>query len=289
MNYLYNLLVIICLYVILGQSTNLVVGYAGLLSLCQAAFYGIGAYTGALLMVVLHWPFLPSLLAAVAVSGSLAWLISIPAMRMRGDFFVLATLGFQMIALSLFRNWTAVTRGPFGILGIPRLAAFGVALASPARFLGFTLAATIACCVIIRLLVSSPYGRVLQAVREDEVAAAALGKDVTALQRSAFVWAGAIAAVPGVIFAAYAGYIDPMSFGLDESIFILCVIIIGGAGSFAGPIVGAVALVLLPEALRLLWVPDAIAASIRQIVYGAALLVAMRLRPQGIAGNYAFD
>jgi branched-chain amino acid transport system permease protein len=289
MNYLIHILIMICIYAVLAQSLNLVVGYGGMLSLCHAAFYGLGAYVSTLLMMQAHWPFLLSLLAAVVVVGIVAWLVSIPATRLHGDFFVLATLGFQMIVFALLYNWVDLTRGPYGIPGVPRPSAFGYSISSPAAFLPLAIVVAVLCCGIIWLLVSSPFGRTLQAVREDEIAAASLGKDVIAFKRSAIAWAGAIAAVPGVLFATYSSYIDPTSFTIEESIFILCILIIGGAGSFKGPIVGAVVLVLLPEALRFLSVPDSIAANSRQMLYGLALILMMRLRPQGIAGKYAFD
>ncbi len=289
MNYLYHILTMICLYVILAQSLNLVVGYGGLLSLSHAAFYGLGAYIASLLMMQAGWPFLLSLATAVVVVGALAWLVSNPAIRLHGDFFILATLGFQMIVFGILYNWVDVTHGPYGIPGVPRPSAFGFSVTSPLAFLALTFVAALLCCGILYLLMSSPYGRTLQAVREDEIAAASLGKDVNAYKRSAFAWAGAIAAVPGVLFATYSSYIDPTSFGLEESIFILCIVIIGGAGNIRGPIIGSVVLVLLPEFLRFLHIPDSVAANARQILYGLALVLLMRLRPQGIAGKYAFD
>jgi branched-chain amino acid transport system permease protein len=126
-------------------------------------------------------------------------------------------------------------------------------------------------------------------VRENEIAAASLGKDALAFKRSAFAVAGAVASVPGVLFATYSSYIHPTGFGVAESIFILCALVIGGAGNLRGPALGAVLLVLLPEVLRFLAVPDGIAANLRQILYGVAIILMMRLRPQGMAGRYAFD
>ena len=289
MNYLYHISIMICLYATLAQSLNLVVGYGGMLSLCHAAFYGLGAYIASLLMMQAHWPFLLSLVTAVVAVGALAWLVSIPAIRLHGDFFVLATLGLQVIVFAILYNWVEVTRGPYGLPGVPRPSLFSISITSPPAFLVLAIVAALLCCGVLWLLLSSPYGRTLQAVREDDIAAASLGKDVNAYKRSAFAWAGAIAAVPGVLFATYSSYIDPSSFGLEESIFILCIVIIGGAGNFRGPVVGAVVLVLLPEVLRFLRVPDSVAANLRQILYGLALVLMMRLRPQGIAGKYAFD
>lgn len=289
MNYLFHLLIMICIYVALTQSLNLVMGYGGMLSLCHAAFYGIGAYVSTLLMMNARWPFAASLCAAVIGVGLLAWLVSFLATRLHGDFFVLGTLGFQMITFAVLYNWVAVTQGPYGIPGVPRPSMFGISAVTPAAFLVLAIVAMILCSGLTWWLATSPWGRVLQAIRDDEVAARSLGKNVNAFRRSAFAWAGAIAAIPGVLFATYSSYIDPTSFGLEESILILCMLVLGGAGNFRGPVVGAVVLVILPEIFRFLHMPDSVAPNVRQILYGLAIVVMMRLRPQGIAGNYALD
>lgn len=289
MNYIYHLLILICLYAMLSQALNLALGFGGLLSLCHAAFYGVGAYGSTLLLINAGWPFAACLTAAVIVTGLLAWLVSFPATRLHGDFFILATLGFQMIVFTVLYNWEDVTQGSHGIPGVPRPSFFGVTITSLPSFLVLALSAALLCFGLVWWLTSSPYGRTLQAIREDEIAAASLGKDTGAFKRSAFAWSGAIAAVPGCLFATYANYIDPTSFGLEESIFILCILVIGGAGNLRGPVIGAVVLVLLPELLRFLNIPDNIAANLRQIIYGLAIMATMRMRPQGIAGRYAFD
>jgi len=289
MNYIFHILVMICLYTILGLTLNLVVGYGGMLSLCHAAFYGIGAYASTLSMANAGWPYLPSLLVALLICGTIAYLVSIPSIRFHGDFFVLATLAFQMIIFSILYNWTNFTKGPYGISGIPRPSLVGWRVTTPWMFFLLALVAAIVVGSAIWRLSHSPYGRALQAIRDDEMAAQALGKDVTRFRRSAFAITGMLAAVAGVLFAGYTSYIDPTSFTLDESVFILCVVIIGGAGNLRGPIVGAVILVLLPELLRFLRIPDAVAANARQIIYGLLLILMMRFRPQGIAGKYAFD
>lgn len=289
MNYALHILIMISLYVILGLSLNLAVGYGGMLSLCQAAFYGIGAYASTLMMMNAGWSFLPSFVFAVLIAGLIAYLISIPSIRLHGDFFVLATLGFQIIIFSLLYNWVALTKGPYGISGVPRPSLWGLKIVSTPGFFALSLVFAAVVWFIMRRLAKSPYGRTLEAVRDDELAALALGKNVTRFKRSAFCIAGGLAAVAGVLFAGYASYIDPTSFTLDESVFILCVVIIGGAGNMRGPIIGAVILVLLPELLRLVRMPDAIAANMRQVIYGLLLVLMMRFRPRGVAGKYAFD
>jgi branched-chain amino acid transport system permease protein len=132
----------------------------------------------------------------------------------------------------------------------------------------------------------SPFGRTLRAIRDDEIAASALGKNIYRFKVLAFVLSGAFASVPGALFASYMRYIDPTSFTLMETVFILSAVLIGGAGNIKGPIIGTVFVILLPEFLRFLHIPDTIAPNVRQILYGLFILILMRLRPQGLGGEY---
>ncbi len=289
MTYVWHICVMVSLYVMLSVSLNVVVGYGGLLSMCHAAFYGIGAYTAALLIVKGGWMFLPALVAAICLNSAFAIVIGVPSLRLRGDYFVLATLGFQIIVFSVLYNWIGLTNGPNGIPGIPAPTVFGETLDTPGSFVVFSGGAALGVIFFLRHLLRSPFGRMLRAVRDDEIAAAALGKNAPAVRLIAFAVSAAMAAVPGALFAGYARFIDPTSFTIMESVFVVSIIAIGGAGNFRGPVCGAVLLVLLPELLRFLHIPDVVAANLRQILYGVALIVLMLLRPQGIAGLYRFE
>ena len=286
MNYVLHILVMITIYLVLALSLNLVVGFTGLLSLAHAAFYGVGAYISTLAMMKLGVPFLPSLFMAMAGAVLLSFTISIPSLRLRGDYFVLASLGFQVIVFTILYNWVGLTRGPYGIPGIPRPAIAGFVFDSIARFLLLSSVVAAICVLLLYLVGNSPFGRVLKAIREDEMAAAALGKNVPRFKVIAFAVSAAFAAVAGVLFAGYLRYIDPTSFTLMESIFILSVIIIGGTGNLLGPLVGTVLMIVLPEALRFVRIPDAIAANMRQVIYGLLIILVMRFRPQGILGEF---
>lgn len=289
MNYILHLLVMIFIYVILGTSLNIAVGYAGILSLAQGAFYGIGAYITALLMVKLQVSFWIAVPAAVLGTMVLGYLVAKPSLRLKGDFLILATIGFQMIIFSVLYNWEALTKGPYGISGIPKPSVFGFRVNSIPAFLVLALLLAGLVVLAVRWLIKLPFGRTLQAVREDEMAAMALGKDVVWYRTYSFVVAAGLAAAAGSLYATYVTYIDPTSFTLDESIFILSLVVIGGAGSLGGPWLGATILVLLPELLRFLHLPDSVAPNVRQIIYGLALVLMMRFRPQGILGKYRFD
>jgi len=289
LNYVWHLLVLAILYALLGSSLNLLCGYTGLVSLCHAAFYGLGAYCSAILMTKAGLGFFPAALVCVVLTGLASLAVAVPTLRLRGDYFILATLGFQIIVFSTLQNWVSLTNGPYGITGIPIPSIMGFSFDSPLLYLLLTVIVCAPCAAATRMLVQSQFGRALRCVREDEIAAASLGKDVPRLKICAFVIAAALAAVCGVMFAGYSRYIDPTSFSVAESIFILSVVIIGGAGNLAGPVVGAAFMVLFPEVIGFIGLPDAVAANLRQVIYGVALVWLMRFRPQGIVGDYGFD
>ena len=290
MHYILHLIIIISIYVIITTSSNLLMGMAGLLSLGQAALYGIGAYIGVFSLMGLNIPLIPAIIFVMLLVALSSMLIAYPSLRLKGDYFVVATLGFQLITFTILYNWISVTNGPFGISGIPAPELFGYIPVSGT--IGFTILCvilamlTILCC---KKLIRSPFGRVLKGLREDELALLSLGRNVTVFKIWTFVISSAIIGVAGFLYAAYIGYIDPTSFNLNESIFILAAVLIGGTGNVKGPIIGAVFVVLLPEFLRFVGFPDSVAANLRQIIYGLVLIVIMYFRPQGLAGVYKLN
>ena len=286
MEYLVHVLVLVGIYIIISVSLNLISGYAGLLSIAHAAFYGVGAYVAALLALKLGAGFLLGLVCAAGAAGVAGLVIGAPSLRVRGDYFILTTFAFQIIAFDVMNNWVEVTGGPMGLPGIPQPMIFGLTVSTPVHFLILVGIVALLSVVFVRQLVNSPFGRVLKAIREDEVFAQSLGKNVTRYKLSAFLIGGALAGVAGALYAHYVSFIDPTSFTVGESIFMLTIVIVGGTGSIAGSVVGAALLVIVPEALRFLGVPSAIAANLRQILYGALLVVCMMFRPQGILGEF---
>ena len=288
MNYLLHIAVMINVYIILSLSLNLIVGMGGMMSLCHAAFYGIGAYIGTLAMVNWGLSSFPALFLAVTGTSLLSLVISCPSLRLKGDYFVLGSLGFQSIVFIILYNWVDVTRGPYGISGIPSPTILGLTIRGLPTWFAFSTMIMLACVVLIYLIMDSPFGRTLKAIRDDEIAAGSLGKNVSWYKIRTFALAAGFAAVSGMLFSGYMRYIDPTSFTIMESVFILSIIIIGGAGNLQGPIIGAIVLVVLPELLRFLGMPDAIAANTRQVIYGLAMILLIRLRPQGLLGNYNF-
>jgi len=288
MDYVIHIAVIACLYSVLAVSLDLLVGRTGLLSIAHAAFYGLGAYTSALLAVHFGVSFVVGVLLGMTVAALISFVVSLPSLRLHDDYFVIATFGFQMILFSVFNNWMKLTRGPLGIPGIPQPVIFGWHVDSHLEFLA--LAAAFACFAyfVVWRLTSSPFGRVLHAIREDEVFANAHGKNSLYFKVTAFAVSAALAAMAGSLYAHYITYIDPTSFTVMESILVISMVIIGGAGSTWGPLVGAIVLVALPEALRFIGLPSAVAANLRQIIYGSLLVIMMMFRPRGLVGKYGF-
>lgn len=287
MNYLFFILTLVCIYIILTSSLNLIAGYTGLVSMAHAAFYGIGAYTTALLSVYAGTNLVFNLILGIVGAGVLGAIIAIPTLRLHDDYFIVATFGFQLIIYSVFNNWVSLTGGPVGIPGIPEASIFGLVFDEPWKLLILAVILAALSYLIVNQLVRSPFGRVLEAIREDEVFARSMGKNVTTFKIKVFVIGGAIASIGGLLYAHLITYIDPSSFTVMESILILSMVIVGGSGRLLGSVLGAVILVLLPEILRVVGIPNVIAANIRQILYGALLVLFVILLPQGILGEYS--
>lgn len=279
----------IAIYSILSSSLNIIAGYTGILSICQAAFYGIGAYTIAIMTLKLQTPVLLNFTIAIVLSAVFSLVISVPSIRIRDDYFVITTFAFQIIIFSIMKNWVSLTGGPMGLPGIPDLELLGVHFSDKASFLGLISFIAVIIHIIILKIVRSPIGRILRSIREDEIFTASVGKNVVFYKIQIFIISSSMAALGGGLYAYYFNFVDPSSFTLMESIFILSIVIIGGSGSLLGPVAGAVFLVLLPELLRFTGLPSSIAANIRQILYGALLVVFMMWRPQGFLGEYSFD
>lgn len=287
MEYLLHIGIMICIYIILVLSANLTVGMANLLTMCQAAFYGIGAYIGTFFLMQFNLPFVVIALLVMSVTGVMSLLVSFASVKLKGDYFILGTLGFQMIVYTILYNWISVTKGPYGIPGIPSIKLLGIwSLNGIYAYFFLALVLTVLTALFFNRLQNSPYGRMLKAIRTDELSAKALGRNTTRLKTWAFAISAAFAGVAGVVYASYVSYIDPTSFTLDESIFIITALFIGGIGSRVwGAVAGAAVVVVLPELLRFIGLPDAVAANLRQVIYGLVLIVLMFVRPQGLLGD----
>jgi len=288
MEYILHIIILIGIYTILSVSLNLIAGYTGIMSIAHAAFYGIGAYVAALLSLKLSFPFPVNLVLAILLSTLFSALVAIPSLRIKDDYFVIATFAFQIITFNILNNWLSFTGGPMGLPGIPAPIIFGIRVTSKIDFLILVTIFCVFVIIISNLIIKSPIGRVLKAIREDEIIAQSFGKDVASFKVKIIMLGAGMAAIAGVIYASFISFIDPTSFTIMESIFIISIVIIGGAGNLFGPILGSVILVALPELLRFIGLPNSIAANIRQIFYGLLLVVFMLWRPKGLIGKYSF-
>jgi branched-chain amino acid transport system permease protein len=286
MEYLIHIAILICIYGILGLSLNLIVGYTGLLSVTQAAFYGIGAYVTAILLTSTGMNFFLALLMGIIITGILSLAIGFVLSKFKDDYYALGSFGFNVIIYSIFLNWQSLTRGPLGIPGIPRPNLFGFTFSENLWFLVLSAVFGVVIYFLCQYITNSSFGRVLKAIREDDEAIRVFGYHTLWYKLTIFVIGAMMASVAGALFATYITFIDPSTFTLSESIFILAIIILGGLANNKGAVLGAACLILLPEILRFVGFPSDIAAQMRQVTYGVILILLMLYRPQGLVGEY---
>ncbi len=256
---------------------NLTIGYAGQISLAQAAFLGIGAYATSLLTVSLGWPWWGALL----VSGALCFLVGIllgfPALRVQHHYLAFVTLAFATLVHLVARNEQWLTGGVYGFPNIPRPSVFGSRLNGALDFYRFVLAVTFVLTLALWWLVRSPWGRAFQALRENPIRAASLGVDIRAYTLLAFAIGAAYGGFAGALYAPLVEFIDPGPFALSASLMLLLMVIVGGSGYFLGPFLGALVSIALPEWLRF-------TGGLYLILYATVVIVLLALCPQGLSG-----
>ncbi len=277
-----HLAVIITIYGILAISLNLMVGVTGLFNLGYAAFFGIGAYTSALAAKA-GVPWLFSALAGIALSGALAFVIGIPTLRLVGDYLAIVTLGVGEIARAVFKNWIPVTRGPMGLPGIPHAELLGFRFDTADKFLILGVACLGLTFLIAERILRSPFGRVLKGIREDETAVQALGKNSYRFKMVILVIGSGFAGLAGSLFAHYITYIDPTSFVMWLTFFVLLIIMLGGLGNNLGALVATVVFVVFREGLRFVTLPDWLnPAALQQLLFGVLLIITTLFLPRGL-------
>lgn len=254
---------------------QLIVGYTGQFSFGHAAFYGIGAYTSALLVVKLKLPFLLALPSAAVMAG-IAGLVIAPVLRLSGHYLAIATLAVGEIVFVLMINWKGLTNGAYGIYGIPMPDLLGIKADNDQKFFVLVLLVLAVVYLLALRLVHSRFGRALVAVRENELAATAAGINPLRQKSAAFVCGSASAGIAGALYAHYGSYINPDFFSFTTSVEMVVMVVIGGLGSMPGAIIGALVVVLLPELLRAF-------ADYRLVIYGGLIIVFMLFLPGGLA------
>ena len=279
-------------FAVAALGLNVVVGLAGLLDLGYVAFFGVGAYTGALLggaalsTVDVQLPFLAVVVIGAAVAAGVGVIIGAPTLRLRGDYLAIVTLGFGEIFRITVNNWTGLTRGPNGVAGIPDLVVgpfdfgerhelFGISLAGFTNYYFLEIVLVLGAILVFTRMDQSRIGRAWVAIREDETAAEAMGINTTRLKLLAFALGAAMAGVAGTVNSHVTSQVSPDSYTFIESILLVAAVVLGGMGTVPGALLGSTLLFVIPEKLRAF-------QQSRLLLFGIALILIMRFRPQGL-------
>lgn len=281
MEYLATIGVLIAIYIILSSSYDLVIGYGGLSTVAHPIFFAVGAYTSGLLAIHSNLPPPVNVVLGGAAAVVASVLLAASALRVSGDYLLIASLGFQLGLLQLIKNLD-FTGGPGGLTGIPGTV---TGAARTPFFLFVSGALAVATVIGIRALVNGPYGRAISAMRDEELAFTALGRDATSMKIVIFAIGCGIAGVAGGVYAYYFQYVSPDQFEVLQSATILTMVVLGGMGTTLGPVVGAVLLLAIPQAITFLNLPPSIMAPTQGIIFTVLVLLFMFLRPAGIVGS----
>ena len=276
-DYYRDIMTLTGMYIVLALGLNIVVGQAGLLNLGYVAFYAIGAYTYAILSTTFGLSFWTGLIAGGSVAAIFAVILGMPTLRLRGDYFAIVTLGLGEITRIILNNWDSMTGGPNGISKIGRPVIAGYELHTTLDFYYLIMVIVVITVFAMHRLIASRIGRAWIAIREDEIAAEAMGVNTHRMKLLAFVLGSAWAGIVGVFFSAKMAFVSPESFTFFESVMILCMVVLGGMGSLPGIILGALLLITIPEIFREF-------QDYRMLAFGVALVLMMVFRPQGLLG-----
>ncbi len=282
--YLTNIVIFLGIYATLAVSLNLAVGFTGLLNLGHVAFFGIGAYTSTLLTMN-GMPYLISLLIAGGISAVFGVILMYAVRKLKGDYLALATLGFSFVIYSIMLNWSGLTRGPLGIPGIPKPVIFGWTVNTTLEYLVFTLIVAIVSIFVIQRITSSRYGKLLEAVRDDEVGLSVYGKPTFRLKVQSMAISAFFAGVAGSLFAHYITFIDPSSFYINDLVLLLTIVLVGGLANNKGVVIATIIIMLIPEVLRFVDIPSSILGPARQMIYAVVLIGILLFKPRGLFGR----
>jgi branched-chain amino acid transport system permease protein len=281
LNVILAALIVGLIFAILSMSSDLLIGYTGLMVMNQAAMMAVGAYAAALLSLRLGWPPLLCMLAGALIAGVSGVLVALPAFRLSHDYFLIATLASQIAIVALINNWISLTRGPLGLYGLQRPAMFSTL---PRYFL-LTLLVASAALLLCWWLSKSYFGVTLQALRDDQVSLEGLGTSIIQVKIEAMFIACTLMGLAGGLYAFYLTSLDPFSFAFSLSVLVLSMVVIGGAGNVLGTAAAGVLLVGIPEGLRYVGLSTVEFAQLRQMAYGALMVAFIMYRPRGLWGR----
>lgn len=279
--YIMHIAVLSLMYILLASSLNVIVGYTGQYNIGHVAFYAIGAYTAAIISTRFEVNFLIVILLSGLVASLFSLFLGLPTLRLRGIFFAFTTLGFAEITRLTILNWRSLTRGPFGIPGIPIPKLFGISLSSNTHFYFMIFILLLLMLLMTYRIKNSRIGRAWISIREDEEASASMGVDTFKYKIMNLMYGTFWAGVGGAFFAYFAGYVSADSFILDESFRFFAMVLVGGTGTLAGPILGGAVLTILPQIFRSF-------ARYQMIIYGIAILFIIHYKPEGLLGGRTF-
>jgi branched-chain amino acid transport system permease protein len=274
------------IYSLMAMGQNLMTGYTGMLSLCQAGFFAIGSYATAILTTRYGWTFWATIPVSAIFAALFGVLIGLPTLRLKGDYLAIATLGFGEIVRNVLNNWDSLTGGPMGIQRIPMVTIFGFTI-NPYKKIAFLIMVWLFVLffyIMFERLGRSRMGRALMAIRDDEIAAEAMGINSTKYKVWAFAIGAAAAGVAGSLQAVYSLSITPGSYTFMISVLVLCMVVLGGMGNFAAVILGTFIIQLISYFPQLVGLSSVIPPQFKQVLFGAILVVMMIWRPQGIIG-----
>lgn len=278
--YFLQLIILALIWVVLAQGQNLIQGFTGYVSIAQAGFMGIGAYSSALMSVKLGWPVWATIAAAPLTTALLAVLAGYPSLRVKGHYFAIVTLAYNMVIFIVLMTWGSLTGGEAGLSNVPRppdvaLGPLAWSLSDRAGYYYLVLLAAVLATAVCALMLHSRVGRVLLAIRQNEALVEAMGVQAWRYKLMAFVVSASLAGLAGALYAHFIGFLNPDAFGVDHSLNAILAVILGGSGTLAGPVVGSFAVVFLPEYLR-------VAETYRLVSYGLVLVLATIFMPRGL-------
>lgn len=278
MDYVYTILILIGLFVILASSFDLVIGHCGLISIAHPTFYAIGAYVSAMLAKEAGMPIPFAMLCGGAAAFMASILVALPSLRVSGDYLLIASIGFQLGMIELAKHIHAIG-GAGGLTNIP---SFLVNDYGREAYVALVLAAAAATVLFVRWLTRGPYGRMMAAMRDDELAFSMLGRNAIWVKVSIFAIGSGIAGIAGGLYAHYFRFLEPDQFGLLQSSAILTMVVVGGMRTTLGPVIGAVVLQILPQAITFFGLPPSILGPLQGLMFSGLVLAFMFLRPQGL-------
>ena len=282
MEYAASIFILIGLFVILAASFNLILGYAGLMSVAHPVFFGLGAYASSLAVMHFHVPVIVGILFGTVVACLFSIALSLSSLRVSGDYLVIASMGFQLGILQIIRNldWTG---GAGGVIDIsPLFEAIG--MTSVLSYVVIVFFAAVATVCLIAWIVGGDYGRAIVAMRDDEDAFKALGRNAVTIKIVLFGIGSACAGFGGALYAHYFLFISPDQFDLLYSVTILTMVVVGGIGTVMGPVVGAILLEIMPQALSFLHLPAAITGPVQGVLFTGLVLLFLFVKPNGVLG-----